>query len=53
MGTSVFYIIYWALKIIFYLALFSLLVNFIYHWRKILSWMEKIVKKLTGKKGQG
>ncbi len=51
MFSSFFYAIYIVLKVIFYLAVFSLAVNLLYHWRKIIEWGGKICEKMQKKRG--
>ncbi len=51
MFSSFFYAIYILLNVIFYLALFSLVVNLLYHWRKIIEWGRKIFERIKKKRG--
>ncbi len=51
MFSSFFYAIYILVKVIFYLALFSLVVNLLYHWRKIIEWGGKIFERIKKKRG--
>ena len=36
--TIIFRTLFWVLKVIFYLAMLSLLLNCAYHWRDIIDW---------------